>query len=74
MEFYQLTKFTDNFTGAPKPMETVEKISFGSRSDAWWRGWNGPEGLIHGSKSPFMLGGRYDTKVPANEGICGISR
>jgi hypothetical protein len=59
------TKFTDNSTGPPKPMETVEKIGFGSRTGAWWRGWNRSAELIHGSEKPIMLGGRYDTKVPA---------
>jgi hypothetical protein len=32
MEFYRVTNFTDIFTGPPKPMETMEKNGFGSRT------------------------------------------
>jgi hypothetical protein len=32
VEFYQVTNFTDIFTGPPKLMETMEKNSFGSRT------------------------------------------
>jgi hypothetical protein len=32
MEFYRVTNFTDIFTRPPKPMETMEKNGFGSRT------------------------------------------
>jgi hypothetical protein len=61
MEFYRVTNFTDNFTGPPKSMEQVEKFGFGSRTGAWWKGWNSPESVFRGRRFRLILGGMYDT-------------
>jgi hypothetical protein len=66
VEFYRVTNFTDIFTGPPKPMETMVKNGFDSRTMLGGECGTAQQDPSMEAEIAPKLEGTFDTKVPSN--------